>query len=112
MGRAGRYTLSVLVWVSAFAAWSAAVGLLIGAIKGDAARVSAPAGVSALLYVVLPSVPTLIALWFNDWAREGFPSAQDRRRGDYRRADRTLGDLPPRSGVPQQSVLQPPSEAR
>ena len=99
MGRAGRYTLSVMVWVAAFAAWSGAVGLVIGAIRGKAAEASTPSGFSALLYVVLPAVPTIVALWFNDWARDGFPSAKERRGRDYRRADRSLRDLPS-SGVP------------
>jgi hypothetical protein len=114
MGRAGRYTLSVMVWVAAFAAWSAAVGLVVGAASGDAGSATTPSGVSALLYVVLPAIPTVVALWFNDWARDGFPSAQDRRRGDYRRADPALRDLPSRDGVPRAAGAagQPPSDAR
>jgi hypothetical protein len=93
-----------MVWVAAFAAWSAAVGLVVGAAAGDGGSSTTPSGVSALLYVVLPAVPTAVALWFNDWARDGFPSAQDRRRGDYRRADPALRDLPGRSGAPQRDV--------
>ncbi|MEO6713244.1 MAG: hypothetical protein ABIM89_07425 [Mycobacteriales bacterium] len=106
MGRAGRYTLSVMVWVAAFAAWSAAVGLVVGAFSGDAKSASTPAGVGAVMYVVLSVVPTAAALWFNDWARDGFPTAQERRRRDYRRADPSLRD------VPRAAVTQPPSEAR
>lgn len=100
MGRAGRYTLSVLVWVAAFAAWSSVVGLVVAAVVRDAPSANVATGVSAIMYVVLSSVPTLVALWFNDWARDGFPSAPERRRGDYRRADRTLRDLPPPDPAP------------
>ena len=96
MGRAGRYTLSVMVWVAAFAAWSGLVGLLVAAVVQDAPSASVASGVSAVMYVVLSSVPTVVALWFNDWARDGFPSAKDRRRGDFRRADKKLRDLPSR----------------
>ena len=98
MGRAGRYTLSVMVWVAAFAAWSGFVGLVIAAVvRKEAPSASVASGVSAVMYVVLASVPTIVALWFNDWARDGFPSAKERRRGDFRRADRTLRDLPGRT---------------
>jgi hypothetical protein len=104
MGRTGRYALSVMVWVAAFAGWSGVVGLVVAAITGDSPRGFA-AGFSALMYVVLSAVPTIVALWFNDWARDGFPSAADRRKRDYHRADPTLRDLP----VP---TAQPPSDAR
>jgi hypothetical protein len=94
MGRTGRYTLSVMVWVAAFVGWSGLVGVVFGAATGDGPADSSGTGVSALLYVVLPAVPTLVALWFNDWARDGFPSADERRRGSFSRADRTLRDRP------------------
>ena len=94
MGRPGRYTLSVMVFVAAFAAWTNVVGLVVAAVVQKPPSASVASGVTSLMYVVLSSVPTIAALWFNDWARDGFPSAQERRRGDYRRADRTLGDLP------------------
>ena len=94
MGRTGRYTLSVMVWVAAFVGWSGLVGVVVGAVTGDGPADSSATGVSALLYVVLPAVPTLVTLWFNDWARDGFPSADERRRGSFTRADRTLRDGP------------------
>jgi hypothetical protein len=94
MGRTGRYTLSVMVWVAAFVGWSGLVGVVFGAASGDGPSDSSATGVSALLYVVLPAVPTLVTLWFNDWARDGFPSADERRRGSFTRADRTLRDRP------------------
>ncbi|MDQ1713785.1 MAG: hypothetical protein QOE45_3235 [Frankiaceae bacterium] len=78
MGRAGRYTLSVMAWVAAFAGWSSVVGLVVAAVTGDRPRSVSP-GASALLTVIVPLVPTLVALWFNDWARDGFPTAQQRR---------------------------------
>lgn len=126
MGRTGRYTLSIMVWVAAFAAWSGVVGLVVGAVSDDTAGATTPSGIGALLYVVLPAVPTIVALWFNDWARDGFPSAQERRRGDYRRADRGLRDLPAanpptasppanqpaEASAPAAAAGQPPSEAR
>jgi hypothetical protein len=97
-----------MVWVSAFAAWSGVVGLLVGAFADDGPSASIATGVSAVMYVVLSAVPTVVALWFNDWARDGFPSSTERRRGDYRRADRSLTDLPKTPAA----QAQPPSEAR
>lgn len=78
MGRAGRYTLSVMAWVAAYAGWSSVIGLVVAAITGDRPREVSP-GVSALLTVIGPLVPTLVALWFNDWARDGFPSREQQR---------------------------------
>lgn len=78
MGRAGRYTLSVMAWVAAFAGWSSVVGLVVAAITGDRPRSVSP-GASAVLTVIVPLVPTLVALWFNDWARDGFPTGEQRR---------------------------------
>ena len=86
MGRVGRYTLSVMVWVAAYAGWSSVLGIVVAAITGDrldagddvAATVSI--GVSTLFSVLVPLVPTLAALWFNDWARDGFPSRDEKRR--------------------------------
>ena len=78
MGRAGRYTLSVMAWVAAFAGWSSIVGLVVAAVTGEeAAEVSL--GTSALTMVLVPAVPTLVALWFNDWARDGFPTREQRK---------------------------------
>jgi hypothetical protein len=77
MGRAGRYTLSVMAWVAAYAGWSSLVGLVIAAVTGDRPRSVSPAA-SAVFTVVGPVVPTLVALWFNDWARDGFPTREQR----------------------------------
>ncbi|MDQ1709938.1 MAG: hypothetical protein QOG49_1323 [Frankiaceae bacterium] len=108
MGRAGRYTLSVMVFVAAFAAWTNVVGLVAAAIVRKPPSANVSSGVTSVMYVVLSSVPTIAALWFNDWARDGFPSAKERRHGDYRRADPTLSDLPAQSAA----SAQPPSDAR
>ena len=78
MGRAGRYTLAVMAWVAAYAGWSSIIGLVVAAVTGDRPRAVSP-GVSALLTVLGPLVPTLVALWFNDWARDGFPSREQQR---------------------------------
>jgi hypothetical protein len=78
MGRAGRYTLSVMAWVAAYAGWSSVIGLVVAALTGDRPR-EVSAGVSALLTVIGPLVPTLVALWFNDWAHDGFPSREQQR---------------------------------
>jgi hypothetical protein len=80
MGRAGRYTLSVMAWVAAYAGWSSLIGLVVAAVTGDHPR-TLSAGASALFTVVGPLVPTLVALWFNDWARDGFPTRDQRRAG-------------------------------
>jgi hypothetical protein len=95
-----------MVWVSAFAAWSGVVGLVVGAFADSGPSASVASGVSALMYVVLSAVPTIVTLWFNDWARDGFPSAADRRKGDYHRADPSLRDRQ------VAAAPQPPSEAR
>jgi hypothetical protein len=100
MGRTGRYALSVMVWVAAFAGWSGVVGLVVAAVTGDSPGTQVAAGISAVMYVVLSAVPTVAALWFNDWARDGFPSAEERRRGSYPRADPTLRDRPAPPAVP------------
>jgi len=78
MGRAGRYTLSVMVWVAAYAGWSSLIGLVVAATTGDRPR-DISVGASALMTVVGPLVPTLVALWFNDWGRDGFPTREQRR---------------------------------
>jgi hypothetical protein len=79
MGRAGRYTLSVMAWIAAFAGWSSIVGLVVAAITGGEADGGVSAATSALFYVIGPLVPTIVALWFNDWARDGFPTREQRR---------------------------------
>jgi hypothetical protein len=79
MGRAGRYTLSVMAWIAAYAGWSSLIGLVVAAATGDRPR-TVSTGVSTLFYVVGPVVPTIVALWFNDWARDGFPSRDQRQR--------------------------------
>jgi hypothetical protein len=116
MGRAGRYALSVMVWVAAFAGWSGVVGLVVAAVTGDSPGTQVAAGISAFMYVVLSAVPTVAALWFNDWARDGFPSAEERRTGRYHRADPALRDRPAptavETGARAAEVAQPPSEAR
>jgi hypothetical protein len=99
MGRTGRYALSVMVWVAAFAGWSGIVGLVVAAFTGDAPGTKVASGISAAMYVVLSAVPTVAAVWFNDWARDGFPSAEERRRGSYPRADVTLRDRTPTAAV-------------
>ena len=78
MGRAGRYTLSVMAWVAAFAGWSSLVGLVVAAVTGEEAT-EVGLGTSALTMVLVPAVPTLVALWFNDWARDGFPTREQRK---------------------------------
>jgi len=78
MGRAGRYTLSVMAWVAAYAGWSSVIGLIVAAVTGDHPRTLSPAA-SAVFTVIGPTVPTLVALWFNDWARDGFPTKEQRR---------------------------------
>ena len=78
MGRAGRYTLSVMAWVAAYAGWSSLIGLVVAAFTGDKPH-TLPVGWSAVLTVLGPLVPTLVALWFNDWARDGFPTREQRR---------------------------------
>src|SRR3712207_475131 len=86
MGRAGRYTLSVMAWVAAYAGWSSIIGLVVAAVTGEDAK-EVSAGWSALLTVLGPLVPTVVALWFNDWARDGFPSReQQRQRREVRAA--------------------------
>lgn len=99
-----------MVWVATFAGWSGLVGLVVAAVTGDAPRGGFSAGISAVMYVVLSAVPTLVALWFNDWARDGFPSADERRRHSYPRADRTLRDLPaaPASSQPEPEAQPQP----
>jgi hypothetical protein len=80
VGRAGRYVLSVMVWVATFAVWSGVVGLLVAAARGRALGTAdtVSVGVSALFYVALSAVPTVAALLFNDWARDGFPTKAER----------------------------------
>jgi len=83
MGRAGRYTLSVMAWVAAFAGWSSLIGLVVAAATGDEPRTISTGG-SALMQVLGPLVPTLVALWFNDWARDGFPTREQKRAAAQR----------------------------
>jgi hypothetical protein len=80
MGRPGRYTLSVMAWVAAYAGWSSLLGLIVAAVTGDRPR-QLSAAASALFTVVGPLVPTVVALWFNDWARDGFPTREQRASG-------------------------------
>ncbi|HEU0131300.1 MAG TPA: hypothetical protein VFQ85_09970 [Mycobacteriales bacterium] len=80
MGRAGRYTLSVMAWVAAYAGWSSICGLVVAAVNGGEAKGTVSIGVSAVFIPLLVSVPTLVALWFNDWARDGFPTKEQRAR--------------------------------
>jgi hypothetical protein len=67
-----------MAWVAAYAGWSSVIGLVVAALTGDRPR-DVSAGVSALLTVIGPLVPTIVALWFNDWARDGFPTREQRR---------------------------------
>jgi hypothetical protein len=67
-----------MAWVAAYAGWSSVIGLVVAAVTGDTAREVSP-GASAGLTVLGPLVPTLVALWFNDWARDGFPTREQRR---------------------------------
>jgi hypothetical protein len=67
-----------MAWVAAYAGWSSVIGLVVAAVTGDRPR-DVSAGVSALLTVIGPLVPTLVALWFNDWARDGFPTREQLR---------------------------------
>jgi hypothetical protein len=69
-----------MVWVASFALWSGIVGLAVAAVSGDTldAGDSVSVGVSALFYVALSAVPTICALVFNDWARDGFPTRTER----------------------------------
>ncbi len=105
MGRAGRYPLSVMVWVAAYAGWSSVLGIVAAAITGErleageTVSATVSVGVSTLFSVLVPLVPTLAALWFNDWARDGFPTREDRRRAAVRAA------APP--APPVESVMAP-----
>ncbi len=67
-----------MAWVAAYAGWSSVIGLVVAAVTGDTAHEVSP-GASAGLTVLGPLVPTLVALWFNDWARDGFPTREQRR---------------------------------
>ncbi len=75
-----------MAWVAAYAGWSTLLGLVVATATGrelkagDAPDVSL--GTSTLFTVLLPLVPTLVALWFNDWARDGFPTKAERRRAE------------------------------
>jgi len=86
MRRLGRYPLAVMAWIAVYAGWSSVLGLVIAAVTGerleDGDRVGPTVGlgVSTLFTVVLPLVPTVVALWFNDWLRDGAPSRADRER--------------------------------
>jgi hypothetical protein len=85
MGRAGRYTLAVMAWVAAYAGWSSIIGLVVAAVTGDRPRTVSPAA-SAAFTLLGPLVPTLVALWFNDWARDGFPTREQRKAAAARAA--------------------------
>ncbi len=98
MGRAGRYTLAVMAWIAVYAGWSSVLGLVIAAATGerldDGDRIGPTVGlgVSTLFTVVLPLVPTVVALWFNDWLRDGAPSRADRERARLVPADVDVPD--------------------
>ncbi|MCA1824054.1 MAG: hypothetical protein ABR520_10895 [Mycobacteriales bacterium] len=81
MGRVGRYTLSVMVWVAAYAGWSTILGAVIAGVTKKGPTLEVSTGTSALFTVLLPLVPTVAALWFNDWARDGFPAREPSRGG-------------------------------
>lgn len=99
MGRAGRYTLSVMAWVAAFAGWSSIIGLVVAAATGDEPRTVSTGG-STLMYVLGPLVPTLVALWFNDWARDGFPTREQKRAAaEARAASAASGTAPPQTAA-------------
>jgi hypothetical protein len=72
--------LSVMAWVAAYAGWSSVLGLVIAAVTGDRPR-EVSSATSAAFIIVGPLVPTLVALWFNDWARDGFPTREQQRAG-------------------------------
>lgn len=109
MGRAGRYTLSVMAWVAAYAGWSSVIGLVVAALTGDRPREVSP-GVSALLTVIGPLVPTLVALWFNDWARDGFPSREQQRAANTALPVPVV--LEERVVVDAEPAIEPPAPAR
>jgi hypothetical protein len=88
-----------MAWVAAFAGWSSIVGLVVAAITGDRPRSVSP-GASAVLTVIVPLVPTLVALWFNDWARDGFPTGEQRRTA----AARAAAPPPPAAEVPAEAT--------
>ena len=75
-----------MAWIAVYAGWSSVLGLVVAAITGetldDGDRVAPTVGlgVSTLFTILLPLVPTLVALWFNDWLRDGAPSKADRDR--------------------------------
>ncbi len=66
-----------MAWVAAYAGWSSLVGLIVAAATGDRPR-TLSVGASVAFTVIGPIVPTLVALWFNDWARDGFPAREQR----------------------------------
>jgi hypothetical protein len=110
MGRAGRYTLSVMAWVAAYAGWSSLIGLVIAAATGDKPR-QVSVGASAAFTVLGPVVPTLVALWFNDWARDGFPTREQRRSGAQRGgAAASVGLAPLRSSSRPTDAAAPPPD--
>jgi hypothetical protein len=89
-----------MVWVVAYAGWSLLIGFVIAAVTGEQARTISP-GASALFYVIGPLVPTIAALIFNDWARDGFPTREQRaRRAGRRRGARGVvaAGAPPTAG--------------
>ena len=51
MGRAGRYTLSVMAWVAAYAGWSSLIGLVVAAVTGDRPHTVSPAASAAFTIV-------------------------------------------------------------
>ncbi|HWL36057.1 MAG TPA: hypothetical protein VNQ77_07665 [Frankiaceae bacterium] len=110
MGRAGRYTLSVMAWVAAYAGWSSVIGLVVAALTGDRPREVSP-GVSALLTVVGPLVPTLVALWFNDWARDGFPSREQQRAAKAAPVEAAAPEPPEEPEEVRPEVAAPPAPA-
>ncbi|HVF20700.1 MAG TPA: hypothetical protein VNA14_10705 [Mycobacteriales bacterium] len=113
MRRSGRYTLAVMAWIAVYAGWSSVLGLIIAAVTGesleDGDRVGPTVGlgVSTLFTVVLPLVPTLVALWFNDWLRDGAPSRADRQRAA--RSQTPTASPPPLAPAPPPLAPAPPA---
>jgi hypothetical protein len=95
-----------MVWVASFALWSGVVGLAVAAASGDTldAGDSVSVGVSALFYVALSAVPTICALVFNDWARDGFPTRTERVSRAARPRVAGLPELAPAVSAPAVSA--------
>jgi hypothetical protein len=116
MGRGGRYTLSVMAWIAVYAGWSSVLGLVFAAVtgegltNGDEVGATVPIGLSTLGYLVLPLVPTIVALWFNDWLRDGAPSRADRERAG-RTDPGEVPELSPEAPTEAPTEVAPPPPA-